>query len=91
MTRQAMEKSDKINLSDRSSINLENLFSSEANLRDSGGGQLLFDKDSSSGDAMKSITPPNEKDDAYIDNLKNQQQGKQINFIFNKLYQRISS
>jgi len=45
----------------------------------SGGGQLLFDKDSSSGDAMKSITLPNEKDDAYIDNLKNQQQqGNQL-------------
>jgi len=33
---------------------------------------------------MKSITLPNEKDNAYIDNLNNQQQqGKQTN---NKLY-----
>jgi len=45
----------------------------------------MFDKDSSSGDAMRSITPPSEKNDAYIDNLRNQQQGEQTN---DKLYIR---
>jgi len=32
---------------------------------------------------MRSITPPNEKDNAYIDNLNNQQGKQTINFIFN--------
>jgi len=66
-------------LSSRPDINLVNPFSSETSLRDSGGDQELFDKNSSSGDAMKSIISPNEKDNAYIDNLNNQQQGKQNN------------
>jgi len=38
----------------------------------------LFDKDSPSGDAIKSITPPNEKDDAYIDSLNNQQTNNKL-------------
>jgi len=42
----------------------------------------LFDKDPSSGDAMR-LTLPNEKNHAYIDNLNNQQQqGKQNNNRF---------
>jgi len=47
---------------------LENLFSSEAGLRDTRAGQLLFDKDSSLRDATRSITSPNEKDNVYVDN-----------------------
>jgi hypothetical protein len=54
-------------------INLENPFSSEVSLRDFGGSQQLFDKDSSLDDSMRSITPPNKKDNVYIDNLNNQQ------------------
>jgi hypothetical protein len=62
-----MEKTntDKTKPDGRSGINLENPSFSKNSLRDSGEDQQLSDKDSSSGDAMRS--PPNEKD-AYIDN-----------------------
>jgi hypothetical protein len=80
-----MEKADtdKIVPGGKAGINLENPSSSEAGFKNSGEGQLLFDEDSSPDNAMRSITPPDERDNAYIDNLHNQQQGKQIN---DKLY-----
>jgi hypothetical protein len=68
-----MEKcnTDKIT-SDRSDINLENPSSLKVSLRNSEGNQKLLDKDSSSEDIMRSISPPNEKD-ACIGNLSGQQ------------------
>jgi hypothetical protein len=70
--------------SGRPGIILENLSFSEVGFRNSGRDQVLFDKDSCLGDAMKSITSSNKKDNAYIDNPNNhQQQRKQNN---NKLY-----
>jgi len=58
VTKQIMEKTntDKT-ISSRPVINLKNSFSSEIGFRDSRGGQLLFDKDSSLSNAMKPITP----------------------------------
>jgi len=79
-----MEKTntDKIIPDSKPGINLKNPFSWEIGGFLSGilgdWSQLLFD--SSSNDAMRSITPPNEKDNNYINN---QQQEKQSN---NKFY-----
>jgi len=74
---------DKTILGGRPDTNLENSFFSESPWgKDFGRNQQLFDKNSSSSDAMRSITLPNEKNNAYIDNLNNQQQqGKQIKTI----------
>jgi len=78
---------DKITPGDRLS-SLENLPSSEAGLTDSGEGQLLFDKDSPRGNAMRSITSLNKKDSAKVANLNNQQKSKTTtSFYSSKLYQ----
>jgi len=60
---------DKTSPSGRLGINLENSSSSEVGPGILEEAKLLFDRDSCSSDAMKSITPSNKKDNAYIDNI----------------------
>jgi len=72
-----MEKSNKNKTmppDGRPNINLENSSSLGASFRNSGKDEQLSNKNLFSGDAIRSITSPNEKDNAYINNLDNQQQ-----------------